>query len=322
MSEEVGRTLVAQTDDALAAVADEIPALRRGMAAYLRGGKRLRARLLTVVASHGPAPKTPDAVRYATFIELIHAGGLCHDDVVDHSTTRRARPSIGHLYGEGVAAAGGLYLMARAFDHIASDGRQVRRWVGEAATRVARGQAREMTDLYRETVQEGEYLARISDKTGALFELAVRLGAVAGGFNAEDEGNLTRYAARIGSAFQLADDLRDIVGGPMLGREPGTDIREGVYTLPVILTLSGDMERREELRCRLRELRWSKNPRSVLACCDLMIENGAIAATARVVHRVVREAQQLATLFKDPLKAMLDSYAGDIGYGLPASMGC
>jgi len=315
--DELGRKLLDETDQALAAVSGEVPFMHAGMGAYLQGGKRLRAKLLVAVATKGPSPRPRDIVRYAVFVELIHAGGLCHDDVVDRSTTRRARPSIGHLLGEPAAAAAGLYLMARAFEQVASDESCVRRWVGDVAARVARGQAREMTDLYSQNVSVDEYLKRVLDKTGALFQLACILGAEAGGFGDDVRHVLSAYAAHVGTAFQLADDLRDILGGPFLGREPGTDIREGVYTLPVLLTFIERRERGEELRQRLRDLRWGKDRDAIRACCDLVIQNGAVDAATKILDRCVGEGIRAASSLEGDLSGILEVFARGVNYDLP-----
>jgi heptaprenyl diphosphate synthase len=210
--------------------------------------------------------------------------------------------------------------MARAFEHVASDDRRVRRWVGDAAARVARGQAREMTDLHSQTVSIDEYLARVLDKTGALFQLASSLGAEAGGFGEEVRLKLCHYAAHVGTAFQLADDLRDILGGPLLGREPGTDLREGVYTLPVLLTLVENRARKEELRQRLRELRWRRDREAVQACCDLVVQNGAVDAAAAMLRACVGEAIAAAGSLQGTLSRVLQAFARAVSYGIPAQL--
>jgi geranylgeranyl pyrophosphate synthase len=286
------------------------------MSGYLKGGKRLRARLLVTIGAMGERPEPDAIVRYAAFVELIHAGGLCHDDVVDRSTTRRGRPSINETYGVAAAASGGVYLMARALELIATEDCRVRSWVAEAARRVARGQAREMTDLYRDDVPISEYLERASDKTAALFELAGRLGAIGGGYDESDQETLASYGANVGLAFQLADDLRDIAGGPSLGRERGTDIREGVYTLPVLLTLS---ERRlgwERLLHGMRSVRSKKDQGTIDTCCEIVTTNGAVDATATVIRHYLHDALNTVGTLPDELKGALGALAGRLEYGL------
>jgi geranylgeranyl pyrophosphate synthase len=308
--------LLASTEKLLRAVADEVPTMRKGMLAYLQGGKRLRASLLLAIGARGERPNVDTLMRYATFVELIHAGGLCHDDVVDRSATRRGRPSIGHLYGAPVAAAGGLYLMARALQMVATEDHRVRSWVADVAGRVARGQAREMTDLYQEDVPIGEHLERVSDKTAALFELAARLGAVGGGYDEAQQEALASYGTQVGLAFQLADDLRDIIGGPTLGRERGTDIREGVYTLPVLLTLAERRSGWDRLRRMMRSARSCKNQATVDACCEIVLVNGAVSAAAGVMRDRLEEAVSTAERLPSRLRPVLRALAKRVEHGL------
>src|SRR6185436_18661481 len=128
-------------------------------------------------------------------------------------------------------------------------------------------QAREMCDLYREDVSVEEYLARSSDKTAALFELSARLGAFGGGFGESEQDALSQYGAAVGLAFQLADDVRDMVGGEALGRERGTDVREGVYTLPILLTLAQGLDGAEALRRAIRSVRLRRDQATIERCC-------------------------------------------------------
>jgi heptaprenyl diphosphate synthase len=300
----------------LLAIGEELLPMRAGMVPYLKGGKRLRARLLAGVGSRGESVDAERLVRYATFVELIHAGGLCHDDVVDRSATRRGKPSIGHLYGVPAATRGGLYLMARAHQLITGEDGRVRAWVAEAAMRVARGQAREMTDLYRDDMSVDEYLRRADDKTGALFELAARLGGVGGGFGDREQGLLATYGARIGLAFQLADDLRDVLGGPALGRERGTDIREGVYTLPVILTLTERGKGWRNLRRTMRIARLHRDQAAVDACCEMVRASGGLAAAAGIMRRHLQAALEAANQLPGRLRGVLCALAGKVAYGL------
>jgi heptaprenyl diphosphate synthase len=209
----------------------------QNVATYLAGGKRFRAELLLLVAMGETDEIGGQAVRYAAFVEMVHAGGLCHDDVVDRSEFRRGRPSIASAAGTREAVLVGLSLMAHAYTFVAEDEAPVRAAVSRAATRVARGQADEMAGLFDTTLSPDRYLDRCRDKTGALYELSAELGGRAGRLGDGIQDAVVRFARRIGLAFQLADDVRDFMGDSVLGRPRGTDLREGVYTLPVLMML-------------------------------------------------------------------------------------
>ena len=302
----------------LAAVGAELPVGEQGLAPYLAGGKRLRARLVLLAWALGQEAAIEQAVRYAAFIELIHAGGLCHDDVVDRSTIRRGRTSVAQALGTQAAGFSGMFLMARGYAIVAHDDQSVRRAVAETARRVARGQAAEMSDLFLETVSPEEYLARARDKTGALFELAAWLGARAGRLEEAATAAVVAYAGDVGLAFQLADDVRDFIGGPELGREAGTDLREGVYTLPVLLTLAGRCTGGEELRSGLRALRAGSSPSAFESFRDFFRRNGAFALTQRTAAALIDEALAcLAALPHCPARDELRRYAEQVVRRIP-----
>jgi octaprenyl-diphosphate synthase len=302
----------------LAAVAAELSVGEPGFVPFLAGGKRLRARLVFLTRALGDAGPSERVVRYAVFVELIHAGGLCHDDVVDHSTIRRGRASVAEGLGTQAAAFGGMFLMSRAYSLVADDDEAVRRVVGDAARRVASGQAAEMTDLFLETVSPEQYMARARDKTGALFELAAWLGAHAGGLGLGTVAELVCYASHVGLAFQLADDVRDFMGGPDLGREAGTDLREGVYTLPILLTLAGRCPGAAELRAGLRALRAGSSPAAFESFRGLLGSNGAFARTRDIAAGLVADAVQcLSSLPEGPDRHNLERYAEQVLTGLP-----
>jgi geranylgeranyl pyrophosphate synthase len=302
----------------LAAVGAELPMGEQGLAPYLAGGKRLRAQLVLLVCALGRHGASECAVRYAAFVELIHAGGLCHDDVVDHSTIRRGRTSVAQAFGTPAAAFSGIFLMARGYAIVAHDDERVRRAVAETARRVAHGQAAEMSDLFLETVSPEEYLGRARDKTAALFELAAWLGARAGELDEAATAAVVSYAGHVGLAFQLADDVRDFIGGPELGREAGTDLREGVYTLPVLLTLAGRCPGGEELRSGLRALRAGSSPAAFASFRDFFRRNGAFALTQRTAAALIDEALAcLVALPRCAAREELERYAAQVVAGLP-----
>lgn len=308
--------LLRRVDACVTAAGDALVHFRAGMQAFLHRGKRLRSRLLLCIGVAGPAPDCEALVRFGAFVELIHAGGLCHDDVVDRCPTRRGTATIGRLYGVPAATHAGLYLMAHGFELMAAEDKRTREWVAEAAMRVARGQAREMCDLYREDVSFDEYVARIEDKTAALFELAARLGAIAGKFEPNEREALARYGRCFGMAFQLADDVRDVMGNAAPGRACGTDVREGVYTLPILFTLGREMDGADELRTYLRRVRIHRRQADIERCCAIVLENGAVRETRRAMERYVAEAVTVSGGCPARLNTVLREVATQLTEGL------
>jgi geranylgeranyl pyrophosphate synthase len=209
--------------------------------------------------------------------------------------------------------------MARAFECVAGEDARLRSSVAAAATRVARGQALEMSDLYRDDVSVDEYVSRTSDKTAALFELSAKLGAIGGGFGEVEQDLAAEYGATIGLVFQLADDLRDLMGGAALGRERGTDVREGVYTLPLILTLASGCPGAEELRPLLRRVRMQREQQMIDRCCDIVLTSGAVDATVVIMRRYVERAVMLAHRMPASLARSLSMLAIKLTPGVVAA---
>jgi len=261
---------------------------------HLTGGKLLRGRLTLLVSAVEGGVVREGAIRGATALELVHAGALCHDDVTDGSDTRRGRPTVAAEHGAEAALLSGLALIVRAAALVATEPLATRRLVARAIRDVARGQTDEVGDLFVESISPEAYLRRAYAKTGALYELAGCLGAAAGALSGSAADAVRQFAAGVGVAFQLADDLRDLVGGAELGRAAGTDLREGVYTLPVLLTLSGRCHGADALAQALREP-WKQD--SVARCVAILRHNGALEQTARVAADAVRDAVALLRRF-------------------------
>ena len=207
------------------------------------GGKRFRP-LLVLLASHFGDPASPAVVPAAVAIELTHLSTLYHDDVMDEAVLRRGTRSANSRWTNTVAILTGDFLFARASEITADLGTEATRILAQTIAVLCEGQI-------RETVGPGEgedpvdhYLSVLAEKTGSLIATSGRLGALLSGADAAAVDVLTRYGAVIGLAFQISDDLIDVLSEtPQSGKTPGTDLREGIRTLPVLYALrSGDAE--------------------------------------------------------------------------------
>ncbi|MGY1619323.1 polyprenyl synthetase family protein [Geodermatophilus sp. SYSU D00691] len=243
---------LAGVEDALAtAVGDDHPVIREAAGHLMAaGGKRFRPMLALLAAQLGD-PRAPEVERAAVVCELTHLATLYHDDVMDEAAVRRGAPSANSRWGNSIAILTGDLLFARASDLLAD--------LGPDAVRIqARTYERLVTGQLRETVgpQPGEdpiahYLEVLADKTGSLVATSARFGASFAGVDEQLVAALTAFGEEVGVAFQLSDDLLDIVSADgASGKAPGTDLREGVATLPVLIALAGD----DPADARLREL--------------------------------------------------------------------
>lgn len=205
------------------------------------GGKRFRP-LLTLLGAHFGDPEASGVVPAAVVVELTHLATLYHDDVMDEAVLRRGAQSANSRWGNTVAILTGDFLFARASDLLADLGPECVRIQARTFERLVHGQIRETVGAEEDGDAVAHYLRVIGDKTASLIATSGRFGALLGGADAAVVGHVTRYCERIGVAFQLSDDLLDIVGDSTeFGKTPGTDLREGIHTLPMLYALrSGD----------------------------------------------------------------------------------
>jgi geranylgeranyl pyrophosphate synthase len=193
-----------------------------GAEALTAGGKRLRPMLTFLSAPPGATP----SVAAGAAVELVHMATLVHDDLIDGARVRRGKAAAWTAYGADAARAAGDYLFARAFAELATRGNVAGvATLAEASLALARGEALQRRQRHDpETTVDG-YLERCSLKTGKLFEAACLLGGGSG-----DYGRL------LGISFQIVDDILDCAGDTIeTGKIPGTDLRDGTPTLPLLL---------------------------------------------------------------------------------------
>jgi len=199
------------------------------------GGNRFRP-LLVLLASHFGDPGSPGVVPSAVVVELTHLATLYHDDVMDEAALRRGAVSANARWDNTVAILTGDFLFARASDILADLGPEAVRLQARTFERLVTGQIRETVGPTESEDPVEHYLSVLADKTGSLIATSGRFGAMLAGADDSVVDVLTRFGERIGVAFQLSDDLLDVLSETSeSGKTPGTDLREGVLTLPVLL---------------------------------------------------------------------------------------
>jgi len=199
------------------------------------GGKRFRPLVVLLAAQFGD-PAAPGVVPAAVVVELTHLATLYHDDVMDEALLRRGAASANSRWGNTVAILTGDFLFARASDILADLGPEAVRLQARTFERLVQGQIRETVGAKETDDPVEHYLHVVADKTGSLIGTSGRFGAMLSGAADPATEVLTRFGERIGVAFQLSDDLLDVVSDSAdSGKVPGTDLREGVATLPVLL---------------------------------------------------------------------------------------
>jgi heptaprenyl diphosphate synthase len=209
-------------------------------ASYLvaAGGKRFRPMLVLLSGDFGD-PTDPRLTQGATAIEIVHLATLYHDDVIDEADTRRGRPTVNARWDNTVAILTGDFLFARASEMSAELGTEVSRLLARTIAMLSDGQIREVAASGRPDQTVDAYMETIRRKTAALIATSCRLGGMLSEAAPEITDGLEDFGLALGMAFQLSDDIMDFTASEEeLRKKPGQDMREGVYTLPVLYTLA------------------------------------------------------------------------------------
>lgn len=202
------------------------------------GGKRFRPLFTLLGAQMGPRPDADEVVTAAAVVELIHMATLYHDDVMDDATLRRGAESANSRWNNSVAILTGDFLFAHASRLVADLGPVAVRIIAETFAELVTGQMRETRGPGPDDDPVEHYLTVIAEKTGSLIATAGRYGGMFSGCTPDQVDSLRRFGAAIGTAFQISDDVIDITSpSDSSGKVPGTDLREGVLTLPMLYAL-------------------------------------------------------------------------------------
>ena len=212
------------------------------------GGKRFRP-LLTLLGAEFGDSRAPGVVPAAAVVELTHLATLYHDDVMDEAELRRGAPSANARWDNTVAILTGDFLFARASELLADLGPDAVRIQAQTFARLVVGQIKETLGPGPGDDPVEHYLSVVADKTGSLIATSGRFGAMMAGASPDVVSVMTDFGELIGVAFQLADDVLDVSSESTdSGKTPGTDLREGVRTLPVLHALRSTRPEDAELR--------------------------------------------------------------------------
>jgi len=299
-----------RTDDlaallGLGDLADNLVEVERGLGQALRsdntylfepglrvvegGGKRLRPVLAiaSAAAVAGEASWGQSVRSGAVSVELVHVGSLVHDDIIDEADERRGVPTVNCIEGPSHAILVGDYLLARAGVEAARVSKEVAEVLAETIADLCDGQSRETVDLFNVDRQVDAVLKSVKGKTAALMRASCRIGALCTGYTGEQVEALSRFGEAFGMAFQIVDDVLDIVSTTVaMGKPVGNDLKEGVYTLPVLYALRDDHE--GQLRSGLG--RFINDPASVRELLELVKANGAVEQALDVARGFNRTA--------------------------------
>ena len=260
-------------------------------------------------AETGDHPDSDEVVTAACVVELTHLASLYHDDVMDEAALRRGAESANARWDNHVAILTGDFLFSKSSELTAELGPDAVRIQAQTFTKLVEGQILETVAPGPGEDPLAHYLEVVAGKTGSLIATAARYGARFGGASREIEEALTAYGEIVGSAFQLSDDILDIASDTVeSGKTPGTDLREGVPTLPVLLAQqSTDPDDARLLELLAGDLTDDDRHAEAL---DLLRKHPAIdEARAYVVARAQEAKDLLAVLPQGPVREALEAFA-------------
>jgi len=286
----------------LAAVTTDDPHLTEMTSHLIRaGGKRLRPMLSVLSASCG-AEVTDEVIDGGVAVELVQVGSLYHDDVIDEADVRRGVETVNVRWNNLTAILAGDFLLAKASEIAASLGTEVAWLLARTIGRLCEGEITELRHAYSTTRPEDAYFAAVEGKTASLYATACRIGGIVGDLPRPQIEALTAYGQSFGVAFQLVDDVLDLVATEEeLGKPTAHDLTEGIYNLPVLRALETDAG--EALRGLLGSPIEGEERERARA---LVLQSGGIESTIAEAEGHARRAQEaLAPLPDSPARAAL-----------------
>lgn len=205
-------------------------------------GKLLRPMLVIFVASLHPR-NLAATVEVAVAVELIHMASLVHDDIIDGSPSRRGKATLNQRWGGRVAVLTGDYLFATALG-LLTKFREAMEIMCFTIQEMCRGEIAQDFLAYSLEQTETDYLQQIQAKTASLFAASCRASAVVNNYSEKEIEALMNYGLNIGNAFQIVDDILDLTGDPgIVGKPVGSDLANGIFTLPVLHLLRCQVHR-------------------------------------------------------------------------------
>jgi len=205
---------------------------------FMAGGKRFRPLFTVLSAQVGPNPDAVEVTIAGAVIELVHLATLYHDDVMDEAEVRRGAPTANVRWSNNVAILAGDYLFATASRLVSQLGPEAVRLIAETFAQLVTGQMRETRGVAEGSDSIEHYLKVVYEKTACLISAAGEFGAMFSGADRDQVQRLSRLGGLVGTAFQISDDIIDIGSDSQeSGKLPGTDVREGVHTLPMLYAL-------------------------------------------------------------------------------------
>lgn len=261
------------------------------------GGKRIRP-AIAILSGKAVGQRINKLIPIAASMEIIHMATLVHDDIVDDSELRRGMPTVQSRYGKDVAVFTGDYLFSKAFMVISQYAdRSSLKGFAHAVKRICEGEIEQYQSRYSLDVSLLKYLRRIKRKTGMLMALSCVAGAAGKNVNQKLIRKLGAYGMYLGMAFQITDDILDFTGDQKkVGKPVGNDVRQGVYTLPLIYALEHS-NNKEELHNILKKCKYDND--DIARIVEIVRQSGGIEYSKSLADRFVIKGKRCLDGLKD-----------------------
>jgi heptaprenyl diphosphate synthase len=292
------------------------------------GGKRVRP-MISFAMAHalGWSPEeiasfsNAAIIQGAVAVELVHLASLYHDDVMDEANERRGVPSVNLKFGNLIAIVTGDFLLAKAAGISARLSQEIATLLADTLARMCEGQILEVAAAHRLDRNRAEYLAAIAGKTASLMAASARIPALLAGLADDEVAIFTEIGESIGMVFQIRDDIMDIFAPKeILKKEPGQDLVEGVYTLPVILLLA----KPNDAQALTRLLPNANTSRNLRQIAELLRSSGALEESLVVMEQYRDRVGELVTKLEpydfawvtNLLNQLVESARSAVGQGI------
>jgi heptaprenyl diphosphate synthase len=263
---------------------------RASLHLFKAGGKRLRP-AFALLAGKCCGSSTKNLLPLATALELIHMATLVHDDVIDNSLTRRGKPTVKAKWGDQISLHTGDYLFAKSLVLLARyNNARMAQILADISVEMCQGEIQQIATAYdlKQTVRD--YFYRIKRKTALLIAASCQLGAVASNAPPSLEKALTQYGYNLGMAFQITDDILDMIAEEEeLGKPVGGDLQQGIITLPTIYALQHSKEKERLAQLIINK---EKTPEDLAQAIDIIKESGGISYSFAVASAFIEKAKK------------------------------
>ncbi len=257
----------------------------------MAGGKRIRPGFVILAAKLGTY-KRDKVIPMAASIELLHTATLVHDDIIDESHVRRGKPTVQAKWGKDMAVYTGDFLFTKAFMMLSSkDSFKHLSFIARAMKEICEGEVSQYETKYNQNTTVFEYLKRSYRKTAVLFGMSMVIGGYESGCKKKVLHALGKFGGAYGMIFQMKDDLLDYEGTEEnIGKPIGNDIREGMYTLPLLYALE-DVHVKDEIKALLDKKQFLSKE-EIDQIIVLVKQSDGIDRTKELAHKFYKKAKQ------------------------------